>query len=60
MNDILIGDIKMANRKYAEYLSACDSIAKEAQKRIRWNEDEIGRHSLNSSHCIQSRMPSSA
>lgn len=39
MNDILIGDIKMANRKYGEYLSACDSIAKEAQKYIKWNDD---------------------
>lgn len=41
MNDILFKKIKRANRKYAEYLSACDKIAKEAQKHISWN-DSVG------------------
>lgn len=41
MNDILFRKIKRANKKYAEYLSACDKIAKVAQKHINWNE-EVG------------------
>lgn len=32
MNDILFNKIKKANSKYAEYLSACDKVAKAAQK----------------------------
>lgn len=39
MNDILFRKIKRANRKYAEYLSACDKVAKDAQKHIDWNEN---------------------
>ena len=30
MNDILFKKIKRANSKYAEYLSACDKVAKAA------------------------------
>ena len=41
MNDILFKKIKRANNKYAEYLSACDKVAKEAQKHISWN-DSVG------------------
>lgn len=32
MNDILFNKIKKANSKYAEYLSACDKVAKAAQR----------------------------
>lgn len=39
MNDILFNKIKRANRKYAEYLSACDKVAKAAQKHINWNDN---------------------
>lgn len=39
MNDILFRKIKRANKKYAEYLSACDKIAKVAQKHINWDEE---------------------
>ena len=39
MNDILFNKIKRANSKYAEYLSACDKVAKAAQKHINWNDD---------------------
>jgi hypothetical protein len=39
MNDILLNKIKKANSKYAEYLSACDKVAKEAQKHINWNDN---------------------
>lgn len=41
MNDILFKKIKRANSKYAEYLSACDKVAKAAQKHINWN-DSVG------------------
>ena len=41
MNDILFNKIKKANSKYAEYLSACDKVAKAAQKHINWN-DSVG------------------
>lgn len=39
MNDILFNKIKKANSKYAEYLSACDKVAKAAQKHINWNDN---------------------
>lgn len=38
MNNILFNKIKRANSKYAEYLSACDQVAKAAQKHITWND----------------------
>ena len=41
MNDILFKKIKRANSKYSEYLSACDKVAKAAQKHINWN-DNVG------------------
>ena len=41
MNDILFNKIKKANSKYAEYLLACDKVAKAAQKHINWN-DSVG------------------
>ena len=41
MNDILFKKIKRANSKYAEYLLACDKVAKAAQKHINWN-DSVG------------------
>lgn len=41
MNDILFKKIKRADRKYAKYLSACDKVAKAAQKHISWN-DSVG------------------
>lgn len=41
MNNTLFKKIKRANSKYAEYLSACDKVAKVAQKHINWN-DNIG------------------
>lgn len=41
MNDVLFKKIKRANCKYAEYLSACDEVAKAAQKHINWN-DNVG------------------
>lgn len=41
MNDILFKKIKRANSKYAEYLSACEKVAKAAQKHINWN-DNVG------------------
>lgn len=39
MNSTLWKKIRRANRKYNEYLSACDLVAKEAQKHIDWNDD---------------------
>ena len=39
MNDILFRKIKRANSKYTEYLSACDKVAKAAQKHINWNNN---------------------
>ena len=39
MNDKLFNKIKRAGEKYAECLSACDKVAKEAQKHIDWNQD---------------------
>ena len=41
MNNTLFKKIKRANSKYAEYLSACDKVAKVAQKHINWN-DNVG------------------
>lgn len=41
MNDIIFRKIKKANSKYVEYLSACDKVAKAAQKHINWN-DNVG------------------
>lgn len=38
-NDILFRKIKRANSKYTEYLSACDKVAKAAQKHINWNNN---------------------
>lgn len=38
MNDRLLSKIKKARKKYSEYLSACDKVAKEAQKHIDWND----------------------
>lgn len=38
MNNTLFKKIKRANSKYAEYLSACDKVAKVAQKHINWND----------------------
>lgn len=39
MNDVLFRKIKKANKKYVEFLLACDKVAKAAQKHIDWNDD---------------------
>lgn len=38
MNDILFRRIKRAIDRYADYLSACDKVARKAQKHISWND----------------------
>ena len=39
MNDVLFRKIKKANKKYVEFLLACDKVAKVAQKHIDWNDE---------------------
>lgn len=53
MNDILFNKIKRANSKYAEYLSACDKVAKAAQKHINWNDDVSCAYMPGDGLCIE-------
>lgn len=39
MKEILFRRIKRASSKYTEFRTACDKIAKEAQKHINWNDE---------------------
>lgn len=38
MNEILYELMRRAEYTYTQYLSACDNLAKEAQKHIDWND----------------------
>lgn len=38
MKSDIFDKIRKANKKYVEYLSSCDKIAREAQKHIDWSD----------------------
>lgn len=40
MKSDIFDKIRKANKKYVEYLSSCDKIAREAQKHIDWSDRE--------------------